>query len=310
MLPPREDDKVAGRIADRFVEGLHARTSSGAYECARAATVPVPKRQFTTRPASVLSLKDRVVFEALVEKTRPRVTRHLVAGDTLLWPLADDSRPAWDQFERKPVAKGGGFVVSADVAGFYESVDHGSLKRTLADAGVAARDREAIIQHLGAIMGASRGQPQGVETSDALATVYLSPVDSSLQRAGLTFWRHGDDFRIWAPTYAEAQAALFELEQALRDHGLLLNSGKLRVERLSTYSAALDDVDRATADFRDRMQTARELALAEATEEELLQAAENAGVDEDMQWRFFYHHTIEFPEFIAAHAPSLTPKTD
>jgi hypothetical protein len=70
MLPPRADDKVADRIATRFVEGLHARTSSGEYECALAATVPVPKRQLTTRPAAVLSLKDRVVFEALAARMR------------------------------------------------------------------------------------------------------------------------------------------------------------------------------------------------------------------------------------------------
>ena len=55
------------------------------------------------------------------------------------------------------------------------------------------------------------------------------------------------------------------------------------------------------------MQAAREQALREASEEELAEAAEAAGLDEDMQWRFFYHHTAGFPEFLAALAPSLTP---
>jgi hypothetical protein len=55
------------------------------------------------------------------------------------------------------------------------------------------------------------------------------------------------------------------------------------------------------------MQAARERALSEASEKELAEAAEAAGLDEDMQWRFFYHHTVELPDFLAALAPSLTP---
>ena len=203
---------------------------------------------------------------------------------------------------------GGGHVVSADVAGFYESVDHERLLLILADAGVSASTRNAINEHLGELMHNNRGLPQGVETSDALATVYLAPVDSTLQRAGLRFWRHGDDYRIWTNSYPAALAAVFELEQALRRHGLLLSAGKLSVESLAQYSRVLDDVDRASALFRQRMQDARERALIEATEEELAAAAEAAGVDEDMQWRFFYHHTVELPELLLALAPSLTPK--
>jgi hypothetical protein len=89
------------------------------------------------------------------------------------------------------------------------------------------------------LMGTSRGLPQGVETSDSLATLYLSPVDGTLQRTGLTFWRHGDDFRIWAATYPEALAAIFELEQALRSHGLLLNAGKLEVKACPATAESL-----------------------------------------------------------------------
>lgn len=307
MLPPREDDKVAGRIASRFVLGVHARIATGEYRCDRAVFVPVPKRVFTTRPAAVATLRDRIVFEALVALARPKIARFLVSGDAVLWPRADDTEPAWNDFERAPLAAGGGYIVSADVAGFYESVDHRKLDLTLADAGVSSDLRTAIGSQLLGLMGSLRGLPQGIQTSDSLATLYLSPVDSALQRAGLNFWRHGDDYRIHAAEYPQALRAIFELEQALRENGLLLSAGKLKVEPFGPYGRSLKDVDTATQKFRDTMQAARERALRDASEEELAEAANKADIDDDMQWRFFYHHTVELSEMLLALAPSLTP---
>lgn len=308
MLPPREDDKIADRIANRFIEGLHARTSDGQYRCEPAAFVPVPKRRLTTRPAAVLALQDRVVFEALVALARPKIVKYLVSADCALWPRADESLPKFEDFERHPTLMGGGFVITADVAGFYESVDHRRLDLVLADAGVTSAIRNGIGQQLSEMMKADRGLPQGVASSDSLATVYLSTVDSALQRAGITFWRHGDDYRIWAATYPDALGAMFQLEQAIRASGLLLNTGKLHLERLADYTKKRNDVDEASSDFRERMKAAREQALREASEEELLKAAQDAEVDEDMQYRFFYHQTADLDELLQSLAPALTPK--
>lgn len=307
MLPPREDDKVAGRIALRFVEGLLARIASGQYKCASSYVVPVPKRALTTRPAAIATLRDRIIFEALVSLVQPKIAKYLVSADALLWPRADDTRPAWSEFERAPLSKGGGFVVTADMAGYYESIDHKRLAVSLADAGVASDLRSAIGTHLGELMADDRGLPQGVETSNSLATLYLAPVDGALQRAGVQFWRHGDDYRLWAPNYPKACAATYELEQAARARGLLMNTGKLRIERVGEYSRTLGDIDQATEQFQATMKSAREKALLEATDEQLSEAIANAGFDEDMQWRFFYHQTVELDEMLAMLAPSLMP---
>ena len=171
MLPPREDDKVAGRIAPGFVEGLIARISSGNYRCSKADFVPVPKRALTTRPAAVCTLRDRVVFEALVAVARPKIAAHLVSADAVLWPRADATRPIWNVFERAPLSKNHGYVVSADVAGFYESVDHSRLMLSMADAGIESKSRTAIMAMLQNLMSDNRGLPQGVETSDSRNTL-------------------------------------------------------------------------------------------------------------------------------------------
>jgi hypothetical protein len=146
-----------------------------------------------------------------------------------------------------------------------------------------------------------------VETSDALATLYLTEVDSHLRRVGIKFWRHGDDYRMLGPTYPDALKAIYELEQALRATGLLLNSGKLTIDSLARYTGVLNDVDRATAEFREAMRAAKEQAVLNATVEELVQIVEDAGIDEDMQWRFFYHETLDMTEMLEELAPVLTP---
>jgi hypothetical protein len=63
LLPPRVEDRVAGRIGNRFSETLRHRFESREYEPTPAHFVPVPKSGLTTRPAAVLTLADRAVYQ-------------------------------------------------------------------------------------------------------------------------------------------------------------------------------------------------------------------------------------------------------
>lgn len=308
MLPPREDDKVAGRIADGFARGLEARIVDGSYTPVAARFVPVPKQGLSTRPAAIVALRDRVVLEAWVERARPRIERRLLPGDTVLWPRGTSRAPAFNELDSKPLATGGGYIVFGDVAGFYESVIHSQLGIELANAGVATEAIDAIIDHLGKIMGSGRGLPQGVASSDSLATLYLAPVDASLREAGVTFWRHGDDYRIAAPTWPEVMQFAHIFEAALRRSGLLANSRKLQAMHFSKYAEQDTDLDRATVDFRSRMEAARLASLETMDDDELAALVADVGLDEDIQWRYFYHHNLSLQELKDALAPSLTPQ--
>jgi hypothetical protein len=167
MLPPREDDKVAGRIAGRFVTALEQSIRDHDYEPSRATFVYVPKTRFATRPAALITLADRVVYEALVEPMRTKIDRFLVSDSTVLWPRGSTTDKRWNDFEAAPLNAGGGYVVIADVAGFYESIDHQRLRQTLVKSGVASAEAEALEELLHIVMGTGRGLPQGIATSDA-----------------------------------------------------------------------------------------------------------------------------------------------
>lgn len=257
MFPPRDTDKVAGRIAAGFARGLHARLQDRSYVVERADFVPVRKSGLLTRPAAVLRLQDRVVYESLVARMRPRIQRRLPPSDVVIWPRADGTKPDWKQLETGPLTTGAPFIVLADVAGFYESIDHTRLRRALADAGIEVVLIDTVLELLKQLMGDDRGIPQGLGTSDSLATLFLAAADFQMLAAGLTFARHGDDYRILASTESEAVRAAHLFEQALRDDALLANARKLRIVSASGYAGHLRDVEDASVAFREKMQAAR-----------------------------------------------------
>lgn len=306
LFPPRDGDKVAGRIAAGFARGLHARLQDGSYRPDAACFVTVRKPGLLTRPAAVLTLQDRVVYEALVSRASHKIQRRLPTERVVVWPRADATKPAWKKLEKFVLDSQDEYVLHADVAGFYESIDHPRLRRSLADAGVDPTLTETLMGFLLTIMGADRGLPQGLGTSDALATLYLASADRELIASGVRFARHGDDYRILATTHHDAVEAAHLFQQALRQCGLLPNGAKLWIESRARFEEASNDVARASDEFRQRIEETRVKELTGKTDDELAELASEYEIDEDAQWRYFYHGTIDTAEFRDLIAPFLS----
>jgi hypothetical protein len=182
LLPPRPDDKAGGQVGDRFVEALKHSLMVGEYEPEHAVIIPVAKPRYSTRPAALLNLADRVVSHALVEPLRQRVEKGLVSDRVLYWPRAKQTDKLWGEFESAPLTPEGAYIVKADISGFYESIDHRLLHQVLVTLTGKVDLVDALLDFLGRVMSAPRGLPQGLDTSDALATAYLSNVDSEVLR--------------------------------------------------------------------------------------------------------------------------------
>ena len=174
LVPPRYEDKVGGELGNRFSEALARDLRSGAYDPHPAPVVAVPKSDLTTRPARVLTLPDRVVYEAIVSLLRPRIDTFLLGNDIVFWPRGDDSAGRrWAAFEKSAIQTDCSYVVRSDISNFYESIDHELLATTIVNA-TGYRDVADVLQHfLARVMGFGRGLPQGVVSSDTLATVIL-----------------------------------------------------------------------------------------------------------------------------------------
>ncbi|MFQ2874269.1 reverse transcriptase domain-containing protein [Mycobacterium sp. MS3] len=307
LLPPRPDDKVGGAVGERFVRAIEHSLISGRYEPETAVTVPVTKPKYATRPAALMNLIDRVVYEALVEPLRSRIERGLVSDGVVFWPRGFEMDKRWREFEALSQQGGNDYIVRSDVTGFYESIDHAVLQDILVRLTGRVDVIGALIDFLGQVMGGPRGLPQGIATSDVLATAYLSAVDAEMLRNGFDYRRHGDDIRIAVATHDDGRRAIHRLESQLRSVRLLINSDKSRVLHRNTYVTQLGAVEATRKGVHGRILKERKEALSDASDDEIERLVEGADLGVETLWALFYHRTISLEELAEKLSTHLQP---
>lgn len=138
-------------------------------------------------------------------------------------------------------------ILSLDISGFYEHVQHRVLLDTVQrERLLGPLDQWLLAQMLGSFAARFGGQgnlPQGLPQSypalsALLAEVYMLPVDRRLQQLGLRYTRYVDDFRIFTPSRARAEVQAFQVEATLRAVGLSFSGEKTRV-----YDRRVDPIE-------------------------------------------------------------------
>jgi len=122
------------------------------------------------------------------------------------------------------------YVLTADIADFYNQISHHRVRNALEIAGVSsvrAKNVEDFLMNLTALQ--SRGIPVGPSASILLSEACLSDVDTFLLRKGYVYTRYSDDFRIFCTDRCETYRALHDLSDYLYTaHRLTLQSSKTR----------------------------------------------------------------------------------
>lgn len=198
----------------------------------------VPRGDLGYRPVPYLGFQQRVLLGALTNLLAQEIVDEL--GWIELRSLTDPEDGSRRGFERLPIDAGSRFIAMADVASFYEYVDHGQLSQDIVELTSDVDLAEAINELLAALVGRDFGIPQGPRPSDILADIYLAAVDRRLARAGAESWRYNDDFLIGAEDEHQARLWLRELEKILRERGLVLNHQKNRITNLGVYVGWVD----------------------------------------------------------------------
>jgi hypothetical protein len=251
MLPPRLEDKVLGQLRLGWIASLTQQIRDGTYVPTVSEVIYVPKTRFTTRPGSLLTLADRVVFEALSDATASKIERVIPDEEIVYWPRGRTTTKRWPEFEKAVLGRRGGppvsHIVLADVAGFYESISHSRLHEALLQATGWPDLSAATASFLDSLMKSDRGLPQGLDASDRLASLYLRLVDAEILGFGFTYVRHGDDMRLAVASYEDAIRAAHTVERSLRKQGLLANSSKVDVHTIDRYIDMTADPERNVA---------------------------------------------------------------
>lgn len=128
-----------------------------------------------------------------------------------------------------------GYVVEADVAAFYQYVDHDILRREIQMQTGHIEGADHLAAFLGETERRTFGIPQLLDASDWLSEIYIRIVERDLGRKNLLVWRYNDDFRIGVEDFGQALGALEELAASVRLVGLTLNDYKTRTPSMMTY---------------------------------------------------------------------------
>lgn len=301
LLPPRPEDGIHGRLRAGWISDLEQRLTTSTYWPSPAIFVQVPKSVFATRPAALLQLTDRVVYEALSSAAAEKIERSLPEPTIAYWPRGADSSKKWLDFEQAALVSMSGaeisHVVKADISGFYESIDHSLLQAELLKATGWPDLAAALVGFLGAVMGSPKGLPQGLAASDRLASLYLVSVDSELGSFGSRYVRHGDDLRLGCTTYEQAREACHLVERAVRRQLLLPNSSKLTVLRRATYERELRSPEALKSAVEAAWRDAQaEFLLETDGDEALIEMITELGLD-DLGWALY--HGMDTDEIVS-----------
>lgn len=244
---------VDGQSAEAYAANLEAnlqslldRAKSGTYRAPPVRRVHIPKGDGSkTRPIGIPTFEDKVLQRA-VAMVLEAIYETEFHEDSYGFRPDRSAHQAVEALWQQLMRTGGGWVIDADIKGFFDTLDHAHLVEML-----GRRVRDGVLTRLigkwlnaGVMEGgewtqAERGTPQGGVISPLLANIYLHEVlDVWFERevkprlrGPARLIRYADDFVIVCVLEEDARRVLEVLPKRFGKYGLTLHPDKTRLVR-------------------------------------------------------------------------------
>ncbi len=241
----RFGEDLPARLAD-----LHARIQSNRYKPQPVKRVHIPKPDGQQRALGVTTVEDKVVQQALVWVLESIYEVDFV-GFSYGFRPGRDQHQALDAVYMAITTRRVNWVLDADIAGFFDSIDHDWLMRLL-EVRIADRRILRLIERMlkaGVMENGRRskqqvGTPQGAVISPLLGNIYLHyALDRWVQqwrqrhaRGEVYVVRYADDAVAGCQYQADAEQLHRELDARLRRFALGLHDDKTRLIEFGRFA--------------------------------------------------------------------------
>lgn len=222
----------AARV-DRELSTLAEELAHGTYRSGVLHHIRIPKRAGGHRDLGIPTVRDRVAQRAVLTSLHDVLDVGLAEAC-----FAYRKGHSWlDALRAVQRGREAGFawVLRADIAAFFDRIDHGVLERQLlehldpASVDLVLGWVTAPVRRAGRLVARPRGVPQGSVIAPSLANFYLAGFDRALNGAFGPLVRYADDCTALCRSQKDARRTLDLADALLRDLRLDFNVDKSRI---------------------------------------------------------------------------------
>jgi group II intron reverse transcriptase/maturase len=247
---------VDGITWSEYGQGLQARLADlqdrihrGSYHPLPVRRVFIPKADGRERPIGIPALEDKIVQQAVRMILEPIYERAFLGFSYGFRPKRS-AHDALDALATVIIKKRTDWVLDADIRSFFDTIDHGWMKKFLEHRIADRRLVRLLMKWLaagvmeeGKLHETREGTPQGGIISPLLANIYLHYVldlwvhaERKRNARGIYLVRYADDFVMAFEDGRDAKTMRAKLERRLSDFGLELHRDKTRILRFGRYA--------------------------------------------------------------------------
>lgn len=241
---------------DKNLTDLSKRLREGVYKPCKPTLLLLPKNGISTRPYTLLSVEDQIVYQSMVnivaESFYSKLKKdyytltfgNLYAGkrSTFFYRKWENGFHTFNKAVKDTFKQGFMYIASFDLTACYDTIDHHVLGYVLENNGI---EKEFVI-FLNMLLKAwssnveiykGHGIPQGPLSSGLLAEVLLSYFDEKYKRQknkdNIKYLRYVDDIKLLSTNEKNLMRMLARLDYYSKQIGLFPQSAKIEIKKVT-----------------------------------------------------------------------------